>query len=34
VRGDAGTLVTVARRSALASLMLYDMRNLLTGVRA
>jgi hypothetical protein len=34
VRSEAGTLVTVARRSALASLMLYDMRTLLNGVAA
>ena len=34
VRDDSFTLVTVARRSALASLMLYDMRTLLSGVQA
>jgi hypothetical protein len=33
VRGPRWTLVTVARRSALASLMLYDMRALLGGLR-
>ena len=32
VRGDRWTLVTVARRSALSSLMLYDMRALLDGL--
>ena len=33
VRGSRWTLVAVARRSALASLMLYDMRALLGGLR-
>jgi hypothetical protein len=32
VRGQRWTLVTVARRSALSSLMLYDMRALLDGL--
>jgi hypothetical protein len=34
VRRDGWALVTVARRSALSSLMLYDMRTLLGGVPA
>jgi hypothetical protein len=34
VRGSRWTLVTVARRSALSSLMLYDMRALLRGLEA
>jgi hypothetical protein len=34
VRAEPWTLVTVARRSALASLMLYDMRTLLRGATA
>ena len=34
VRGPRWTLVTVARRSALSSLMLYDMRALLGGLAA